>query len=78
MCQTWTGSGNKQISAIVDSKLTGCRTNNKEDVIEVGKNFNWHSICYVSSSCCRTLELEIQDEGNLVGTQVKHGETQRN
>ena len=63
---------------MVDSKITGCRMNNKEDVIEVGKYFNWHSICYVSGSCCRTLELEIRDEGNSVGTQVKHGEAQRN
>ena len=54
-----TGFGNKQISDMVDSKITGWRMNNKEDAVEVGKNFNWHSICYVSGSCCRTLELEI-------------------
>jgi len=60
MCQIWTGSGNKQISAMVDSKITEGRTNNKEDVTKLGKNINWHNICCISSSCCRTLELEYE------------------
>lgn len=50
---------------------------NKEDVIEGVKNFNWHSICYLSGSCCRALELEIQGEGHSVSTQAKHREAQR-
>lgn len=78
LCQIKTGSGNKQISAMVDNKIIRCIAS-KEDVNQGGKR-SWFindSICHVSGSCYRTLELEKQDGRNSLGPSVEQWEAQR-